>query len=96
MEDLYYIYAIKSDFDKRIYVGISMNVQKRLEEHNAGKTKSTKGYRPWKIIYKEECNNSKVVNYLKRDVKPTYMEIAKLCDCSKNTVQKVKRVMEAA
>lgn len=39
---------------------------------------------------------SKVVFYLKRDVKPTFIEIAKLCDCSKNTVQKVKKVMEVA
>lgn len=35
-----------------------------------------------------------VVNYLKRKVKPSYVEIAKLCDCSKNTVQKVKQVLE--
>lgn len=39
---------------------------------------------------------SKVVTYLKRKVKPSYVEIAKLCDCSKNTVQKVKQVLEAA
>jgi DNA invertase Pin-like site-specific DNA recombinase len=39
---------------------------------------------------------SKVVSYLKRDIKPTFVEIAKLCDCSKNTVQKVKKIMEAA
>lgn len=38
---------------------------------------------------------SNVVTYLKRS-KNSYVEIAKLCDCSKNTVQKVKKVMEAA
>jgi DNA invertase Pin-like site-specific DNA recombinase len=38
----------------------------------------------------------KVISYLKRKVKPSYVEIAKLCDCSKNTVQKVKQVLEAA
>ncbi len=36
---------------------------------------------------------SKVVSYLKRDIKPTFIEIAKLCDCSKNTVQKVKKLL---
>jgi DNA invertase Pin-like site-specific DNA recombinase len=36
---------------------------------------------------------SKVVFYLKRDIKPTFIEIAKLCDCSKNTVQKVKKLL---
>lgn len=38
-----------------------------------------------------------VVNYLKRTKnRPSYTEIAKICDCSKNTVQKVKKVLMAA
>ena len=47
---------------------------------------------------KEQVLNKyhKVVSYLKRDVKPTFIEIAKLCDCSKNTVQKVKKVLQEA
>ena len=32
-----------------------------------------------------------VINYLKRKNPPTIVEIAKLTDCSKNTVQKVKK-----
>ncbi|MBB2146354.1 GIY-YIG nuclease family protein [Pedobacter sp. LMG 31464] len=51
--DIFYVYAIKSDVDQRIYVGFSSNVLKRLAEHNAGKTKSTKGFRPWQLIYSE-------------------------------------------
>lgn len=35
-----------------------------------------------------------VVSYLNRKVPPTLKEIAKLTDCSKNTVQKVKRFMK--
>lgn len=49
----FYVYAIKSRKDKRIYVGISQNPEKRLLEHNRGDTKSTKGYKPWYLIYKE-------------------------------------------
>ena len=51
----YFVYSIKSEKDGRIYVGFSENVQKRLKEHNVGKTKSTKGYRPWKLIFTKEC-----------------------------------------
>ncbi len=51
----YTVYALKSDVDARIYVGFTTNVDKRLKEHNSGKTKSTKGYRPWKVIYTESC-----------------------------------------
>jgi putative endonuclease len=50
----YFVYAIKSETDGRIYVGFSENVQNRVKEHNSGKTKSTKGYRPWKLFFTEE------------------------------------------
>ena len=54
---MYFVYAIKSKVDGRIYVGMSINFETRLKEHNAGKTKSTKGYRPWELIYKEAALN---------------------------------------
>jgi putative endonuclease len=47
------IYAIKSKFDNRIYVGFTANFERRIKEHNHGKTKSTKGFRPWVVIYTE-------------------------------------------
>ncbi|HKR03020.1 MAG TPA: GIY-YIG nuclease family protein [Bacteroidia bacterium] len=46
-----FTYAIKSDVDGRIYVGMTSDITKRFGEHNSGKTKSTKGYVPWKLIY---------------------------------------------
>ncbi|MEO9513326.1 MAG: GIY-YIG nuclease family protein, partial [Flavobacteriaceae bacterium] len=48
-----YDYAIKSENDGRIYKGISKNIHQRLKWHNEGKTKSTKGYRPWILVYSE-------------------------------------------
>jgi putative endonuclease len=50
---MFFVYAIKSEVDGRIYVGMSSDVSKRLIEHNSGKTKSTKGYKPWQLIYSE-------------------------------------------
>ena len=49
----YVIYAIKSSVDNRIYVGFTENLEKRIKEHNQGRTKSTKGFRPWFLIYNE-------------------------------------------
>lgn len=49
----YFVYAIKSKKDNRIYVGLSNNPERRLFEHNAGKTRPTKPWRPWLIIYKK-------------------------------------------
>ena len=38
------------------YIGLTKNIDKRLEDHNLGKTKSTKPYRPFdKIIILEKC-----------------------------------------
>ena len=54
---MYYVYAIKSEVDGRVYVGLSKDVNKRLLEHNAGRTKSTKGYRQWKLVYSEEVGS---------------------------------------
>jgi putative endonuclease len=50
---MWYVYAIKSDLNGIIYVGMCKNLGRRLNEHNAGKSKFTKAYIPWKFIYTE-------------------------------------------
>jgi len=50
---MYEVYALKSEKDGRIYVGLSSNIKRRIKEHNSGFVFSTKGYRPWKLIYWE-------------------------------------------
>ena len=37
-----------------MYIGMSQDVSKRLLQHNAGKTRSTKAYAPWRLIHTEE------------------------------------------
>lgn len=56
---MYYVYIIKSISKNRFYIGCTSDIEKRLLEHNLGKTKSTKLYRPWKIIYYEKFNDKK-------------------------------------
>ncbi len=53
---MYIVYVIKSKVDGRLYVGFTENLERRLKEHNAGKTKSTKGYIPWTLVFQEEVN----------------------------------------
>ncbi|OGG80000.1 hypothetical protein A3A39_01310 [Candidatus Kaiserbacteria bacterium RIFCSPLOWO2_01_FULL_54_13] len=50
---MFFVYILQSVRRKRFYIGVSANVGKRLQEHNAGYTKSTKPYRPWRLIYSE-------------------------------------------
>ncbi|MFZ2025521.1 MAG: GIY-YIG nuclease family protein [Microgenomates group bacterium] len=53
------VYFLKSDIYKRWYIGVSDNIERRLEEHNKGKSKSTKPYRPWVLKYIESFENKK-------------------------------------
>jgi len=50
----FYAYVIYSESHQRFYKGHCENLDLRLKEHNLGKTKSNKAFRPWKIIYYEE------------------------------------------
>ena len=63
---MYFVYAIKSIKDGRIYVGLSSNIERRISEHNSGYVFSTKGFKPWKLIYKEEAINRKVARIRKK------------------------------
>lgn len=50
---LWFVYILYStDFD-RFYIGMTQDLERRIKEHNSGKTKSTKGFRPWKLVYSE-------------------------------------------
>lgn len=62
----YTVYAIRSKIDDRIYVGFTQDVQKRLLEHNRGETKSTKGYRPWVLVYTEEVDSREEARNLEK------------------------------
>lgn len=50
---MYYVYVLKSTKNKDIYIGFSNDLKTRYKSHNSGKVKSTKAYRPWKLIYYE-------------------------------------------
>jgi putative endonuclease len=49
----YFVYVLKSELDGRLYKGHTENIDKRIKEHNSGRTISTKGYKPWKLVYFE-------------------------------------------
>ena len=53
----YYVYILESSYDENKYVGCTNNIKRRLEEHNSGKTISTKTRKPFKLIYCEVMLN---------------------------------------
>jgi putative endonuclease len=54
---MFIVYALKSEKDGRVYVGFTQDLSRRLKEHNSGKTRSTKGWLPWNVIYTEEVDS---------------------------------------
>ncbi|MDO8452162.1 MAG: GIY-YIG nuclease family protein [bacterium] len=51
---MWYTYVLKSQVNLRLYTGSTDNLERRLEEHNAGKSKYTKLTRPFDLVYTEE------------------------------------------
>ena len=51
MYNLYILYNKEKDF---VYAGSTNDLERRLAEHHAGSSKSTKAYRPLKLVYFEE------------------------------------------
>ena len=50
----YFVYVLKSETTDTSYVGHTSSPEKRLMEHNNGKSLSTKGKRPWRLVYNEK------------------------------------------
>ncbi|WP_282162527.1 GIY-YIG nuclease family protein [Ulvibacterium marinum] len=50
---MFYVYVLKSELDGRLYKGMTTDIAKRVEQHNSGKNRSTKGFAPWKLVYEE-------------------------------------------
>ncbi|MBU0531444.1 GIY-YIG nuclease family protein [Patescibacteria group bacterium] len=50
---MHYTYVLQSKSSGRLYVGSTADLRKRFEEHNSGKVRSTKAYRPWRLTYYE-------------------------------------------
>ena len=51
---MYFVYILKSQVNDKTYVGsTSVNVDKRLAQHNLGTNKWTKANGPFKLVYYE-------------------------------------------
>ncbi|NOX37722.1 MAG: GIY-YIG nuclease family protein [Calditrichaeota bacterium] len=50
MQERYYTYILESELTGRLYVGHTSDLEARLLRHNEGRVRSTKGYRPWRLL----------------------------------------------
>lgn len=52
---MFYTYVLQSLKDGNLYVGWTPDLIRRFQEHTKGLVTSTKGRRPFKLIYYEAC-----------------------------------------
>lgn len=52
---MHYTYVLLSLKDKKLYTGYTINLVKRVKDHNRGKVTATKFRQPLKLIYYECC-----------------------------------------
>lgn len=67
---MFYVYLIQSErFPNQRYIGYSANLKQRLADHNAGYSKHTAKFKPWKLItyiaFSNEISAKNFETYLK-------------------------------
>ena len=45
-----FVYVLRSKASGKLYVGVTSDVTRRLEAHNAGQNRSTAARRPWEVM----------------------------------------------
>ena len=54
---MHYVYLLLSEVDGNFYTGSTVDLKRRIDEHNSGRVNSTKNRKPLKLIYYEACLN---------------------------------------
>ncbi len=64
---MYFVYILQCA-DHTLYVGITTDLERRIEEHNHDKkgARYTRGRRPVRVVYTEECDTKSLA--LKREL----------------------------
>jgi putative endonuclease len=63
------LYILQSLKHGRYYTGSTDNLERRIMEHNAGQTKSTRAGLPWEILYSHDFKDSSIGLYYERRIK---------------------------
>ncbi len=75
---MYYVYVIQSEKDGSTYIGFTEDLERRINEHNQGKTKSIKHKTPYRLIHKEEYESKTVARKRELKLKKNSFEKEKL------------------
>lgn len=84
-----WVYILKSIKNKKFYIGSTKNWERRLKEHQAGKTKSLRAILPVKVVFKQKFSDLATAkrieiklkklkrrDYLEKIIKDGYIKMA--------------------
>jgi len=54
---VYFVYILQSDLDDSYYIGYTSDLERRLIDHNDGRSRYTSKKVPWKLVYTESYNS---------------------------------------
>lgn len=67
---MFCVYAIQSTINAHIiYVGQTQSIETRLAEHNAGRVRSTRKHKSWRIIKLTPCETREEARWLEHQLK---------------------------
>ena len=69
---MYYVYVLRSKKDDNFYIGYTSDLDRRIDEHNQGISKSTAHRRPFELVYYEACRSIKDAMHREKYLKSTY------------------------
>ena len=67
---MYFVYSIQSEASPdHYYVGVTTNIDQRIQEHNSGKSIHTNKFAPWRLLvyvaFTDKSKAQKFERYLK-------------------------------
>ena len=75
---MYTVYVLVND-KKRLYIGMTNSLKRRLKEHYSGRCRSTKGFRPYRLVFSENYSTReearKKEKYLKSGFGREYLKL---------------------
>lgn len=66
---MFYVYAIQSALNGRVYIGQTQDMNVRLAAHNTGRVASTRQHRPRSLIKLNPCETRKGARWLEHQLK---------------------------
>lgn len=78
---MYFVYILKSQNANKSYKGLTDNIDRRIQEHLAGKSPTTKSMLPIKLVHVEICETREEARKLEKFFKSGFgREIIKEID----------------